>query len=288
MVIGTVQLGLPYGRNRTSPVMSERDAFQILDAAWALGIRAFDTAEAYGESASRLKAWIDARRNAPSVEVVTKCRVNSSDESVAALEASADAALSRFEGIGRIVLLTHGAVAADRWPAVVAAATRRRATPGQSVYSPAEVKATCALPGIERLQVPGNVLDQRAILARGSAAVCLDVRSVYLQGVLLDDPDTADLRAPGAGRIATALQAAAVAMDSSLAALLVASVLTIVGPRDRVVVGVDDASELEAIREAFEISSATVGRFQKTVGHLTADPALGRILDPRLWPQTVQ
>lgn len=268
--------------------MSEVDAFRILDAAWALGVRAFDTAEAYGESAMRLKAWIDARRYADSVEVVTKCRVDSSGEAQTALEASADAALSRFEGIGRIVLLTHGAVAADRWPAVVGSATRRRAKPGQSVYSPAEVKAACALPGIERLQAPGNILDQRAILARGSAAVCLDLRSVYLQGVLLDDPETADSRVPGAGRIAAALQAAAADMDLSLATLLVASVLTVLGPRDRVVVGVDDASELEATREAFEIPGATVGQFQKSVAHLAADPALGRILDPRHWPQVVQ
>src|SRR6185503_10261555 len=99
---------------RTSPVMSENDAFRILDAAWALGVRAFDTAEAYGESASRLRDWIDARGYADSVEVVTKCRVDSSGEAETALEASADAALSRFAGIGRLVLLTHGAVAADR------------------------------------------------------------------------------------------------------------------------------------------------------------------------------
>ena len=91
----------------------------------------------------------------------------------------------------------------------------------------------------------------------------------------------------GCSRVCAA-QTAAAAMDLSLAALLIASVVTIVGPRDRVVVGVDDASELEVLREAFEIPNATVGEFQKTVGHLAADPALGRILDPRHWPQTVQ
>jgi aryl-alcohol dehydrogenase-like predicted oxidoreductase len=268
--------------------MSEADAFDILDAAWGLGVRAFDTAEAYGESASRLRTWIDARGNADSVEVITKCRVDFSGEPLAALETSAEVALARFDGVGRVVLLTHGAVAANEWPAVVAAATKHRAKPGQSVYSAAEVKAACALPRIERLQVPGNVLDQRAMLARGSSSVSIDVRSVYLQGVLLDDPDAADLRAPGAGVIAAAVQAAAAALDTPLAALLVASVLRIIGPGDRVVIGVDDASELEALREAFEIPDETVGEFQKTVSHLAADPALGRILDPRQWPQTVQ
>jgi len=268
--------------------MSEADAFRILDAAWELGVRAFDTAEAYGQSASRLRAWIDARRHGDSVEVVTKCRVDFPGEPMAALEASADTALSRFDGLSRVALLTHGAVEADHWPAVIAATTRHRAKPGQSVYSPAEVKAACGLPGIERLQVPGNVLDQRSILARGSASVFLDVRSVYLQGVLLDDPDTADLRAPGAGGISAAVQAAAAALDTGLAALLVACVLRIIGPGDRVVIGVDDVSELEALREAFEIPDDTVGQFQKTVSHLAGDPALGRILDPRQWPQTVQ
>ena len=268
--------------------MSETDAFRILDAAWAIGVRAFDTAEAYGDSASRLKKWIDARRNADSIEVVTKCRVDSLGETMPALEASADEALSRFEGIGRVVLLTHGPVESDRWPVVVAAATRRRAKPGQSVYTPAEVKAACALPGVEKLQVPGNVLDQRALLARGAASVCLDVRSAYLQGVLLDDPDTAEQRAPGAGGIAAAVQAAAAELDTDLAPVLVASVLRVIGPRDRVVVGVDDPSELEAVQKAFEIPADTTEQFQTAVSYLGADPAVARIIDPRQWPQTVQ
>jgi len=268
--------------------MTEADAFRILDAAWGLGVRAFDTAEAYGESASRLRAWIDARGNAASVEIVTKCRADSSGGRSGTLEASAEAALARFDGVGRVVLLTHGAVAANEWPAVIAAASKHRAKPGQSVYSAEEVKAACALPGIERLQVPGNVLDQRAILARGISPVSIDVRSVYLQGVLLDDPDTADSRAPGAGVIAAAVQEAAAAVDVPLAALLVAAVLSVIGPRDRVVIGVDDASELAVVGKAFEVPDGRVAEFQKRVSHLAADPALGRILDPRQWPPTVQ
>jgi aryl-alcohol dehydrogenase-like predicted oxidoreductase len=268
--------------------MSLTDAFRILDAAWAHGVRAFDTAEAYGDAAARLKAWIDARRYADSVEVVTKCRADFAGEPMQTLEASADAALARFEGIGRVVLLTHGAVDAMHWPAVIAVSTKHRAKPGQSVYTPIEVKAACSLPGIERLQVPGNVLDQRAILARGSAAVSLDVRSVYLQGVLLDNPETADVRAPGAGSISVRLRTAAASLGSSLPALLVASVLRMIGPGDRVVIGVDDASELEPLREAFELPGNTVGQFQQALSTLAADPATARILDPRQWPQAVQ
>jgi hypothetical protein len=183
------------------------------------------------------------------------------------------------------VLLTHGFVSVDRWPSVLAAATRHEATPGQSVYSPEEVRAACALPGVRRLQVPGNILDRRAILARGTASVFVDVRSIYLQGVLLDDPGTADLRAPGAAGISAALQEAASALDTSLAPLLVASMLALLSPGDRVVIGVDDEAELEAIRQAVEIPGETVEQFQKDISHIAADPAVSHILDPRQWPQ---
>lgn len=284
VVIGTVQLGLPYGRRRTSPIMSEAAAFRILDAAWSLGVRAFDTAEAYGSSAARLRAWSEARGNAESLEVVTKCSVDFPRQSLQALEETAHMALSRFEGTARLVLLTHGPVGADRWPAFLAAARRHRAVVGQSVYSPDEVRAACELPGAERLQVPGNVLDHRAIRARGNSTVFLDVRSIYLQGVLLEEPQRADMRVPGSAGIAAAVHSAAAVLDTAVAPLLVASMLRVIAPGDRLVIGVDDVTELGVLPAAFEIPDATVQQFQEEIGHLADDPAFGFIRDPRRWP----
>jgi hypothetical protein len=43
---------MPYGRTRWRGVLSKAEAFELLDAAWELGIRAFDTAEAYGPFAN--------------------------------------------------------------------------------------------------------------------------------------------------------------------------------------------------------------------------------------------
>src|SRR5687767_10060456 len=178
--------------------MSKAAAFEILDTAWSLGIRAFDTAEAYGSSALRLREWIDERGNAEAVEVITKCSL-SVQQSLAAVEENADNALSRFQGISRLVLLSHGAVGPDRWPVLIAAANKHGSSTGQSVYSAEEVRSACELPGVEKLQVPANILDNRAIAARGNASVSLDVRSIYLQGILLEDPQQADQRAPGSG-----------------------------------------------------------------------------------------
>jgi aryl-alcohol dehydrogenase-like predicted oxidoreductase len=283
-VIGTVQLGLPYGRHRTSTVTHEDSAFRILDAAWSLGIRAFDTAEAYGSSARRLRAWSDSRGNAEALEIITKCSIGTPDESPHALEEKAGKALRRFSGVGRVVLLTHGAVAADRWKALLAVSASHGVAVGQSVYSADEVTAACALPCMGRVQVPGNVLDLRAIRARGESSVPFDVRSVYLQGVLLDPPKLADTRVPGAGGITAALQDAAAELDTSLAPLLIACMLRVVRRDDRLVIGIDNVSQLDVLPEAFEIPDDTVQEFQARVSWLAGDPALTILLDPRSWP----
>jgi aryl-alcohol dehydrogenase-like predicted oxidoreductase len=286
IVLGTVQLGLAYGRRRESPIMSEAAAFRILDAAFSLGIRAFDTAEAYGSSAERLRKWIHERGNADSVKVVTKCAVDSATTEARALEERANDALSRFAGVSDLLLLTHGAVGTDLWLVVVYACSNRNAAAGQSVYTAAEVRAVADLPDMERVQVPGNVFDKRAIMARGARAVPLDVRSIYLQGVLLEDPESAELRAPGAGKLSAAAQNAAARLDLEVAPLLIASMLRGIAPRDRLVIGVDDASELDVLPKAFEISDKAAHQFTDEVNAVVRNDPLDAVLDPRRWPQS--
>ena len=139
---------------------------------------------------------------------------------------------------------------------------------------------------MERVQVPGNVFDKRAIMARGARAVPLDVRSIYLQGVLLEDPQSADLRAPGAGRLSAAVQNAAARLEVEVAPLLIASMLRLIAPRDRLVTGVDDAAELDVLPEAFEISDDVAHQFMDEIEAVTGNDPLDAVLDPRRWPQS--
>lgn len=265
--------------------MSEAAAFDILDAAFDLGIRAFDTAEAYGSSAERLRSWIDERGNADSVKVVTKCSVDSAG-SPKALKKNAESALSRFAGVRDLVLLTHSPVGRDLWPVVLRACSEHHAAAGQSVYTASEVRAVADFPDTERIQVPGNVFDRRAIMARGARAVPLDVRSIYLQGVLLEDPESAELRAPGARRLSAAVQSAAARVNLKVAPLLIASMLRGIAPRDRLVIGVDDASELAVLPKAFEISYKAADQFTDEVHAVVGNDSLDAVLDPRRWPQS--
>lgn len=284
IVLGTVQLGLPYGRKRTSPVMSDAEAFEMLDAAWNIGVRAFDTAEAYGSSAERLRAWSDRRGNADAIRIVTKFAVDSR-QTLEEVSASAGKALSRFQGIGDLTLLTHGPVGREQWAAPLMASAGHHAALGQSVYSPEEVRAACELPRVERIQLPGNVLVDQSIRARGDSAVNVDVRSIYVQGVLLDDPELAEARAPGSGKIVAAVSSAAAAVETALAPLLIATVLSSLGSGDRVVVGVDRPDELDVLSEAFEIADEKMRQFQQQIRQFAEDPDTARILDPRWWPQ---
>src|SRR5439155_12160439 len=72
VVFGTANLGMPYGRSRWRGVPSKAAAFELLDAAWSVGIRTFDTAEAYELAPERLREWLDARAVARCARGITK------------------------------------------------------------------------------------------------------------------------------------------------------------------------------------------------------------------------
>ena len=91
LVLGTVQFGVPYGRRRSLGTMRFGSVARILDAAWDRGVRAFDTAEAYGLAAPRLARWLHARAHVADASVVTKVRLTD-----AAQPAAVRAAVARF------------------------------------------------------------------------------------------------------------------------------------------------------------------------------------------------
>ena len=54
IVLGTAQLGMPYGRHLKQSLMPEEEAFNILSAAWERGITALDTSPDYGLAELRI------------------------------------------------------------------------------------------------------------------------------------------------------------------------------------------------------------------------------------------
>lgn len=197
LVLGTVQLGMPYGAvNRTG--MPERaDALRILETAWQAGIRRFDTAPGYGSEAL-IGEFIAAHGLASEARVITKVPPIQTKAAQALLDAirrGADQSrrIMRLSTID--TLLLHGAADA---PLLAAHGGEITGLPrelgvrrlGASVYAPEQASGMADLPFPAACQFPMNVFDRRfvGLLPAFVERYC---RSVFLQGLLLSDDEPA-------------------------------------------------------------------------------------------------
>lgn len=278
IVLGTVQLGLEYGMRTGAGRMTEAEADAILDAAWELGIRAYDTAEAYGLSSPRLARWVGSRTHTDEVQIVTK--VSRTDPVARAVANAVDV----FTGGCQLAVLTHGWMGSNSWPDFREACVRSGGLPGASVYTADEAGLASRLPGLMRLQIPGNVFDRRCLNAIPEEGPPVDVRSVFLQGILTADADAAERRVKGAGELNRIVHEAADMVGHDAPALLLAVMIADLRPCDRVVLGVDLPDQLRVVGDAFRLPAADVTSFRDTLlDNAAASGIAERILDPRHW-----
>lgn len=169
--LGCAQLGMPYGNS--DRLMPEEEAIGILKAAYAGGIRHFDSAVAYGVANERiLKAF--AGYDVPNWEWELATKIKSPAE-VPSLPFN----LIYLHDASLIGQDFGGYWSWHTW--------------GISVYSMEEAEKALAWPPCRTLQVPVNLLDRRFVepsfVAKCKAkGVRLIARSILLQGVLADGP----------------------------------------------------------------------------------------------------
>jgi aryl-alcohol dehydrogenase-like predicted oxidoreductase len=271
IVVGTVQLGISYGRRAGLPPPDEAAALAVLDEAWAIGVRAFDTAEAYGQAGLRLATWLLKKDRIAECSVSTKIDALSDPES----------ACIRFAGAGGLTLLSHDAATPQAFELIRSFGSARGIEVGQSVYTGEEV-AAAAVMGADRVQAPSHVFDSAPLTAAHATGVKFDARSVFLQGVLLEEPDVADARASGLGDAANAVASAAADAGLSRAAALLATIMERLAFGDRVVIGFDTPDQLVCIGEAIAAQPDEIALFQCRLNELC--PHVDRrLLDPRTW-----
>lgn len=195
-ILGTAQLGMAYGVANRVGRPERKAALAVLEAAAGEGITAFDTAAAYGDSESILGEFIDAHGLQARVNVITKLRA---PDLLAGVERAVESSLRRLRLASVDVLLLHEAPRGGVTPELAGdleacrADGRVRAV-GVSVYEPGEAAGALASPPFSVVQVPTNVFDHRFIeagLLGGGAqpAGRVDVRSIFLQGLLALDPE---------------------------------------------------------------------------------------------------
>ncbi|MGA4604092.1 aldo/keto reductase [Pseudoalteromonas maricaloris] len=200
MALGTAQLGLDYGVNNSSGMLSEGEALKLLKLAAEHGVTQIDTASSYGESEKRIGQFIASGWNGR-VQVTTKLFLENRDvitESV--VDAEITKSLLNLKQNKLDCLMAHRLTYLTLQGGVVWRSLLKLqkqgliAKLGVSIQSPDELKKALAFKEIEVIQMPFNILDWRweeciGLILRAKSARSLKIvcRSVLLQGLLLTE-----------------------------------------------------------------------------------------------------
>lgn len=205
--LGTVQLGLNYGINNASGKPSREAAFQLLDTAMAGGITALDTAAAYGDSEEVIGSWMAARADKPAPFVVTKAK-HLDHSSLDALRADIRGQVEQSKrrlGLSQLpMLMLHSCddYICDKENIKRVFAELKDSGDirfsGISAYAHHDY-GEIADSGFDATQIPANVFDWRQVENGGinrlaESGMFVFIRSVYLQGLVFQTPETVDPR----------------------------------------------------------------------------------------------
>ena len=198
LVLGTAQMGMPYGVTNWRGQPDFGTAKSIIRAAWESGIREFDTAQAYGKSECILGKMFQDLGICNEAKVVSKLHPGLDHFNRGVLHEAVERSLDQLKVPRLHALLLHGEDLLDRWEDVI----RDNLLPlcvsglvenlGISVYSPAKALQALNEPMISVVQIPSNILDRRFENAQvftlaEAESKYVYVRSVFLQGLLLMD-----------------------------------------------------------------------------------------------------
>lgn len=200
-MLGTVQLGRKYGIANLSGQPTPRESLRIMTQAARAGINAFDTAPNYGDSevllGEFLKSW-----SGPEPWIVTKIvtgvasRLQPGEDPLALFKQSLQTSQARLGCKKPPAVILQYAADARQHPKLVDCLLKLKqeglaSAVGFSVYDNADLEFFLDHPGLDLVQAPFNLFDQRLLTylddlkARGSLVLA---RSVYLQGLFFLNP----------------------------------------------------------------------------------------------------
>jgi aryl-alcohol dehydrogenase-like predicted oxidoreductase len=253
--LGTANFGLTYGI-ANNKMLSEKEAFAILEKALEVGVCRVDTARGYGDAEKVLGRFF--KTHGKTFDVVTKLP-DGEYRSAEDVKVQVNTSLEHL-GIERIdTLLLHSFKTFERYREVLLPVLEQYALEGLirryglSVYHPYEIETaieTARQAGfrIGAAQFPLNLFDQRFLkggyLERLRASgITLYGRSVFLQGLFFMDGASLGGHLQQATPKIKHLRSLARAYDTSVETL--ALLFTGSAGVDYVVLGVDNAAQLE-------------------------------------------
>ncbi len=205
LVLGTVQIGVPYGAANKRGLPAASEALSLLRRAGRYGVTTLDTARAYGAAETRIGEAFEGRERPHTVTKLDPLADLADDASEAEAEAAAEASVRdslaalKRDRLDTLLLhraahlTSHGGAVWRRLKRLHRAGLIGRL--GVSVQTPDEAIAALAAEDARHVQLPFNILDHRWREAgipdhvRVRDDLTVHARSVYLQGILaVDDP----------------------------------------------------------------------------------------------------
>jgi len=268
LVLGTANFGLTYGiaNNR---MLSEEEAFAILEKAVEVGVCRLDTARGYGDAEKVIDRFF--RGHGKVFDVVTK--LPDREYLVAQdVERQIKTSLENL-GVGRIdTLLLHSFRSFERFREILLPVFEQYISAGLigeyglSVYHPYEIETAIEMARRDRfpiaaVQFPLNLFDQR-FLKDGylqklrASGIALYARSIFLQGLFfMDCASLGSHFEPAKPKIKELVNLARLHGTSIEALALLFAVSSGV---DHVVLGVDSAAQLEKNAALMAIDTANL------------------------------
>ena len=207
VMLGAVQLGMPYGIANANGQPDLRTAISIVETAWENGIRHFDTGQSYGNSEEVLGQALRELGVQQEARIESKLAVSMDPTDLAQVAESIDCTLDRL-GVERLwCMMLHYPAWLDYWDQGLGELLLEQRNAGRiqhlgvSLTYVEDADRCLAHPHMEVLQVPCNAWDRRLIrlglfdTARDNGQLCC-VRSIYLKGLLALPPETVAERLP--------------------------------------------------------------------------------------------
>ena len=302
LVLGTVQLGMPYGSTMRRMPPTAADAVRIVRRAISCGVTHLDTARAYGDSERRIGRalagdWSARAEVVTKLDPLTMVDANAPAWAVeAACHASVLASCLALKLERLPTLLLHRAGHRNAWHGAAwrALVSMRNdgliGRLGVSVGRPQDALDALEDSEVAHLQIPFNVLDTRwhragvpESLAR-RPDVIVHARSVLLQGVLISTDNSTWPNVDGLDAAALISWLSRMAADCGR---LSTTDLCLSYARAQtwihgVIVGVENLAQLDDTARMFirpELSASEIATIERSRPQVSET-----LLDPSLWP----
>lgn len=197
MILGTVQLGIPYGINNSKGMPTVEESMTILDEAYKFGIRVLDTAEAYGDS-QKVIGLFNAQNPTRKFEVITK--YSSSKNHTGSILDNIEHDLKELSvtSLKGYMFHNYGDYLTNRNEFVHLLGLKQQGIIkkiGVSVYTNEEIDGVLEDNDVDFVQLPYNLLDNNNLRLSVLEKLKLQnkevhVRSIFLQGLFYKEMES--------------------------------------------------------------------------------------------------